>query len=64
MVKTRDADDLSNAMRKLIDSPEQTKEMGLAGRKMAEQNFAIESVTNEHLKIYEELLSKNFDCEG
>lgn len=64
LVKTRDADDLSNAMRKLIDSPEQTKEMGLAGRKMAEQNFAIESVTNEHLKIYEELLSKNFDCEG
>jgi glycosyltransferase involved in cell wall biosynthesis len=63
LVKTRDAIDLANAMRRLIDSPEQTKQMGLSGRKIAEQKFAIESVTNEHLKIYTELLSKNFDCE-
>jgi len=57
LVKTRDSDDLSNAMRKLIKEPEVAKKMGSNGRKLAEQKFAIEKVTSEHLKIYSDLLS-------
>lgn len=59
LVKTRDATDLSIAMRKLVDNPERAKEMGHEGRKLAEQKFTIENVTNEHLKIYAELLHHN-----
>lgn len=61
LVKTRDAADLSKAMRRLVDNPEQAKAMGEEGRKLAEQKFAIESVTNEHLNIYKTLLSQSSD---
>jgi glycosyltransferase involved in cell wall biosynthesis len=61
LVKTKDATDLSVAMKKLVDNPERAKEMGREGRKLAEQKFTIENVTNQHLKIYAELLPQNLD---
>ena len=41
LVKTRDAADLSKAMRRLVDNPEQAKAMGEEGRKLAEQNSPL-----------------------
>jgi glycosyltransferase involved in cell wall biosynthesis len=55
LVPVRDSAALANAMRGLIEDEATRVEMGIAGRKHAEQMFSIEHVTSRHLDIYLDL---------
>jgi len=48
---------LADAIQQLVESPDLRQRMGEAGRVLAEEAFAIEKVVDQHLRIYEELLS-------
>ena len=58
LVKAKDSQSLSKAMRKLIENKNLRLKMGKEGRKLAEQKFSIDNVINMHLNIYDKLLSK------
>ena len=58
LVPIKDAFKLANALEYLIDNPDVRKTMGTAGRALAEKEFAIEKIVDEHLKIYRNLLDK------
>ncbi|WP_369600007.1 glycosyltransferase family 4 protein [Hahella sp. SMD15-11] len=57
LVPVKDVESLANAIQKLIENPGLRREMGLAGRRLAEKDFAIEKIVDQHLEIYKELLS-------
>jgi glycosyltransferase involved in cell wall biosynthesis len=59
LVSVRNEVELADAIQKLIESAELRCRMGRAGRALAEEVFAIESVVNQHLKIYGELLCED-----
>ena len=47
---------LADAIQILIEDPALRKQMGLAGRALAEEAFAIEKIVDQHMEIYQELL--------
>ena len=53
LVKLQDADSLAEAMDKLIANKTLRQKMGLAGRKMAEEEFSIDMVLDKTFEIYE-----------
>lgn len=55
VVPVRDAAALADAFQKLIKSESLRKNMGQAGRLLAEEKFTIENVVQQHLSIYREL---------
>lgn len=57
LVPVREAEALADAIQTLIESPERRLQMGLAGRKLAEDSFAIEKIVGQHMSIYRELTS-------
>lgn len=57
LVPVKDSQTLAEKIKVLIDSPDLRRKMGLASRKVAEENFSIETVINSHLSIYQELVS-------
>lgn len=57
LVPPKDIHALSNAMLKLISSPEILSGMGCAGRRRAEQIFDIKTVINIHINAYQDLVS-------
>ena len=59
LVPPKDAVALANAIHKLIENPELRYEMGQNGRRLAEREFTIEKIVDEHLKIYRELLASS-----
>lgn len=59
LVSIKDSTALADAIERLIKSPDLRKSMGLAGRKLAEAEFSIETVVNRHLEIYAELTLKD-----
>ncbi len=59
LVPPRDSDALAQAMLKLMDFPEeQRKQMGQAGRKHIEENFAMDRVVDRWEEVYRELLRR------
>ena len=58
LVPVRDSRVLADAIQYLIQNPGKRKSMGLAGRKLAKEVFDVNSVVNEHLKIYSELFKE------
>jgi len=56
LVPARDSLALADAIQKLAGDADLRKKMGGAGRRLAEECFAIEFVVNQHMSIYEELL--------
>lgn len=56
LVPVKDAEALANAIQILIESPGQRLQMGLAGRRLAEESFAIEKIVEQHMSIYRELM--------
>lgn len=56
LVPVRDAYALADAIQELVDSPDKRLAMGIEGRKLAEENFSIENIVGQHMKIYEEVL--------
>jgi len=55
LVPARDADSLADAIAYLIEHPTERRAMGAAGRALAEREFAIEKIVEQHLTIYREL---------
>lgn len=58
LVKPRDAEGLTQAIRRLLDDPALRVRMGASSRQRAETAFGIEVVTTQTLKLYNALLSK------
>lgn len=57
LVPPRNAKALAEAMERLIANKELRQQMGKAGRKLAEERYAIEQVVATHLALYQELLA-------
>ncbi len=57
LVPVRDAAGLADAIEGLLLDRDMRRAMGAAGRQMAEREFGIEGVVNEHLRIYRMLES-------
>lgn len=57
LVPVHDSHALAHALRKLIENPQLRQAMGMAGRKIAEEEFAVEHVIRETLRVYRELLA-------
>ena len=55
LVPSRDADSLADVIAYLIEHPAERRAMGAAGRALAEREFAIEKIVEQHLAIYREL---------
>lgn len=56
LIPPRDADILAESIQRLLADKNLCKEMGKAGRQLAEKKFSIKNVTDIHLKIYNELI--------
>ena len=57
LVPVKSATALADAIQMLIEDPETRFRMGGAGRKLAEEAFSIDRITEQHLQIYEGLLA-------
>jgi glycosyltransferase involved in cell wall biosynthesis len=57
LVPVRDAQALAAAMRDLIGDPARRTAMGRAGRQLAEREFALERIVQQHLAIYRDLVA-------
>ncbi|MDO6443706.1 glycosyltransferase family 4 protein [Marinobacter sp. 2_MG-2023] len=57
LVPVRDSVALADAIQLLLESPDLRAQMGRRGRKLAEEEFTIEKIVDQHMKIYEELLA-------
>src|SRR5690554_1849399 len=55
LVPVRDSVALADALQRLLENPEKRGIMGAAGRKFAEEVFAIEKVVEQHMQIYNSL---------
>ena len=55
LVPVKNSQALANAIEDLIKNSKKRLNMGKAGRKLAEREFAIEKIVNAHIKIYESL---------
>lgn len=49
---------LADAIHDLIKNPEKRKNMGKAGRFLAEKEFRIEKIVDAHIRIYEDLINQ------
>lgn len=56
LVPLKNAKALADTIESLIDNQDVRKEMGIAGRALAEKDFAIEKIVGEHIQIYHDLL--------
>lgn len=63
LVKVKDVDSLANAMHKLLNDAALRKAFGKAGRQFAERAFDINHIVEQHLMVYDQLVScKNNDA--
>ena len=58
LIPIRDSYAIAEAVSSLLDNPAYCKEMGYAGRKLAEQKYSIEKVCEAHMRIYQDLLAE------
>ena len=56
LVPVRDPESLARAIEQLLADPLQRMAMGLAGRRLAEQEFDVNAVVDKHMTIYRRLL--------
>lgn len=57
LVPLRSTVELADALQRLIENPELRQKMGLRGREIAVQEFAVEKVIAETLAVYKELIA-------
>ncbi len=58
LVAMREVEGLAQAIERLLTNPKLREKMGLAARRLAEQEFDDRIVANMHLDIYQKLLAK------
>ena len=58
LVPIKDAKKLAEAIKFLINHPKKRILMGKEGRRLAEKEYKIEKIIQNHLDIYEELFKK------
>ena len=56
IVSAKDENDWANAIQKIIENPNLTKDMGLAGRKVLEQIYNVEIMTKKIITMYEQII--------
>jgi glycosyltransferase involved in cell wall biosynthesis len=56
LVPPRNAKKLADVIQWLIEHPKERAAMGIAGRQLAEREFALGKIVREHLEVYGELL--------
>ena len=56
LVPVKDPQKLADALQWLAENPQERIAMGKAGRKLAEKEFKIEKIIQNHLDIYQELI--------
>lgn len=56
----KDPKKLAFTIKKLVEDSNRRQEMGRAGRKLAEVEFAIEHIVKQHLNLYFKLTNSNF----
>jgi glycosyltransferase involved in cell wall biosynthesis len=56
LVPIKDSERLADAIQILIEHPEKRAAMGRAGRRLAEREFSIQRIVDEHMTVYERLL--------
>jgi glycosyltransferase involved in cell wall biosynthesis len=59
LVPAKDPQKLANALQWLLEHPQERIAMGKEARKFAEKEFSIDTVVQNHLHIYQDLLSNN-----
>lgn len=59
LVPVKDKTSLADALQELILNPEKCRQMGAAGRELAEREYDINKVVDTHLRIYEKLFSNS-----
>ncbi len=57
LVPPRNPTALADAIQSLIENPALRKQMGEAGRALAEREFSIDKVVDAHIAVYRDLLS-------
>lgn len=57
LVPVKNASALADAIQVLVEQPKRRLSMGKAGRELAEQAFNIDRIAEQHLRIYQELMS-------
>ena len=57
LIPVKDSRALAEKIKILVDHPNLRYKMGMSSRKVAEENFSIETVIKHHLAIYQELAS-------
>lgn len=57
LVPVREVAGLAQAIEQLLANPARREAMGLAGRRLAEQEFDVNAVVEKHLDIYQRLLA-------
>lgn len=55
LIKPRNASELADRLKQLIDNPDLRRKMGIASREKAERLYGIDKVVATHLKIYHDL---------
>lgn len=58
LVPIRDAEALANSIQDLIENPDKRNAMGKAGRGLAEKEFSVQKIVEQHMDIYRELLER------
>ena len=59
LVPVKSVECLADAIEVLVKNAQQRKSMGKAGRELAERDFPIEKIAQQHMEIYCELLKKS-----
>jgi len=60
LVKPRDVESLYLAMKKMVDlGDEKLRELGKAGRRLAEEKYSVEKIVGEYINLIEAVLSKS-----
>ena len=55
LVPVKNSNALANAIEELVTDTERRVKMGISGRQLAEREFAIEKVVEQHLAIYQQI---------
>lgn len=59
LIRPRDTDELEQALRRLIENPAYRQQLGRAGRRIVEQEFALPKVLDEFWQLYGALRVEN-----